>query len=316
MASDPYPVPEMGEIAVPGSAANLGGGFDTLAVALRIYLRVRILEIVDDGGATLRVVSSRPVIDGENAIERAFARAVSMTGRQAPTVRVAVVSDIPMASGLGSSAAAVVAGLRVFERVTGPVPDSTLLAMARSIEGHADNAAAALLGGLTSVLEPEGGEPVGLRWHWPPDVHLIVGTPTAGLSTSHARGVLPASLDRADAVFNLQRVLAFVHALQAGEYGLLRESVRDRWHQPSRACLVPQLDALLALDDGAVLGAFLSGAGPSVALLARGEFERLEQVMRQMYERAGCPAVVRTLGVHYGTEIEAGALASANGGTA
>jgi len=220
-----------------------------------------------------------------------------------------------MAAGLGSSAAATVAGLRIFERVTGPVPDGVLLQVAASLEGHADNAAPAIHGGMTSVVDVEGGEPQVLRWPWPEELRVIVATPSIGLATAKARAALADVIPRKDAIFNLQRVLSLVHALQNGEYDRLREAVRDRWHQPARAALVPQMDAVLALEDREVLGAFLSGAGPSMAVLARRDFARLEQLLKSMYEQAGCPVTVRTLGVHQSTEVAAGALAAAHGRT-
>src|SRR5215510_2512666 len=99
------------DVVVPGSVANLGGGFDTLGVAVRLYLRARIVEVRDDGGARLIVRRSTPPVSGVNALERAFAEAVRRTSRPAPTVIVDVESEIPMAAGLGSSAAATVAGL-------------------------------------------------------------------------------------------------------------------------------------------------------------------------------------------------------------
>jgi homoserine kinase len=283
---------------VPASVANLGGGFDTLAVAVRLYLRLRIIETRDDGGGTLTVVNSTPPVRGRNAVERAFEALARRTGMRTPSVFVESESDIPMSAGLGSSAAAAVAGLRMFERVTEPLPDGVLLAVATELEGHADNAAAALHGGLTSVVEREGLEPVALRWQWPEELRLIVATPAMGLATSKARAALSPTVSRKDAVFNLQRVLALVHALQSGEYRGLREAVADRWHQPARMALVPQLAAVLALEDPEVLGAFLSGAGPSVAVLARRDCARVEQLLTSLYERAGSPAAVRTLSVH------------------
>jgi len=292
---------------------NLGSGFDTLAVAVRLYLRVRVVDTRDDGAATLTVVKSTPPVRGKNAVERAYQAIARWTGLKAPSVFVEVESDIPMTAGLGSSAAAAVAGLRVFERVTQPLPEGVLLAVATSLEGHADNAAAALHGGLTSVIEREGDEPVALRWQWPEDLRFVVATPSVGLSTSKARAALPDSLPRRDAVFNLQRVLTLVHALQSGEYDLLRESVRDRWHQRARAALVPQLGEVLALDDPAILASFLSGAGPSVALVARGDFERLEQLLASTYERAACPVTIRTLAVHQLSDVARETVASAPG---
>jgi homoserine kinase len=166
---------------------------------------------------------------------------------------------------------------------------------------------------LTSVVE--GAAPSVLRWQWPDELKLVVATPSVGLATAKARAALPASLPRADAVFNLQRVLSLVHALQHREYGRLREAVQDRWHQPARMPLVPQHEAALALDDPEVLGAFLSGAGPSVALLARRDFGRIQQRLEEIYERAGSPVTVRTLAVHQSEQVMPAATASAHGRT-
>jgi homoserine kinase len=307
--------PAAREVVVPGSVANLGAGFDTLAVAVKLYLRARIVDIRDDEGTRLTVVESRPAVRGSNALERAFALIASRTRQRTPSVFVSVESDIPMASGLGSSAAAAVAGLRIFERVTASVPVPVLLAMAAEVEGHADNAAASLLGGLTSVVEGRADGPVAVRWRWPDDLRLIVATPAVGLATAKARAALPVDIPRRDAVFNLQRALSLIHALESGEYDRLREAVRDRWHQPARAALVPQLMEMLAFDDPDVLGVFLAGAGPSVAAIARRDFVRVERLMTAMYERAGCPVVVRTLDVHQSPEVMQEMLASAPGRT-
>jgi homoserine kinase len=288
-------------VRVPGSVANLGGGFDTLGVAVQLYLRARIVDVNEDGGTKLVVTKSTPAVIGANALERAFDVIAARTGRSAPTVFVEVTSEVPMAAGLGSSAAATVAGLRVFERVTGPVPDSVLLGAATEAEGHADNAAPALFGGLNSVLDVKGADPVAFRWSWPDDLRLVVATPAIGLATSQARGVLPDQMRRGDAIFNLQRVLSLVHALHHREYGRIREAVKDRWHQPARASLVPLLEEALALDDPDVIGAFLSGAGPSVAAIARVETApRVERLMSAMYGRARVEATVRVLAVHDG----------------
>ena len=292
-------------VVIPGSVANLGSGFDTLGVAVQVYLRARIVDVQHDAGSRLVVVRSEPPVRGNNAIERAFHALARRTGRTTPTVFAEVDSDIPMAAGLGSSAAATVAGLRIFERVTGPVADSILLGTATACEGHADNAAPALFGGLTSVIERDGGDPLVLRWRWPEELRLVVATPAMRLATAKARAALADVLPRRDAIFNLQRVLAFVHALQHREFGMLREAVKDRWHQPGRAALVPLLNEALELRDPDVLGAFLSGAGPSIALLVRESGERVEQVLASLYAGAGIEVRVRTLSVHQESEAKA-----------
>jgi homoserine kinase len=294
-----------GEVVVPGSVANLGGGFDTLGVAVQLYLRARIVNVRDDGRARLTVAASTPPVQGRNAVEHAFDTIASRTGVRAPSVEVEVTSDIPMAAGLGSSAAATVAGLRIFERVTKPIDDEVLLGVATALEGHADNAAPALFGGLNSVLQVEHGDPVAMRWTWPDEVRLIVATPAIGLATAKARAALSDHVSRADAIFNLQRVLSLVHALQHREYDRIREAVNDRWHQPARASLVPLLGEVLAIEDPDVLGAFLSGAGPSVALLVRGHVARVEQLLASVYQRGGVDATVRTLTVHQGAATPA-----------
>src|SRR4030095_13439756 len=124
------------EVIVPGSVANLGAGFDTLAVAVQLYLRARIIDVRADGGARLEVVRSRPEVKGTNAVERAFTAIARHASRPVPTVFAEIDSDIPMAAGLGSSAAASAAGLRIFERVTAPVSEVALLGTAHVVEGE------------------------------------------------------------------------------------------------------------------------------------------------------------------------------------
>jgi len=309
---------------VPGSVANLGGGFDTLGVAVELYLRARVLEVSEAGSGALKVAKSNPPVKGQNALERGYEAIARRTGRRAPTVTVEVDSEIPMAAGLGSSAAATVAGIRIFEQVTGPLSDAELLGAATEGEGHADNAAPALFGGLTSVLQRDG-DPLALQWDWPEDLVLVVATPAVGLATAKARAALPQTLPRQDAIYNLQRVLALVHALQSRSYDALKEAVRDRWHQPARAALVPLLKEVLDIDDPEVHGSFLSGAGPSVALLASRNPERVSQLLKSMYERAGVAVTVRILGVHrsarhpatlnQSSEALAGTAASGHGRT-
>jgi len=309
------------EILIPGSTANLGGGFDTLGVAVQLYLRARIVDVRADDGARLEVVSSKPAVRGTNAVERAFAAIAKRATGAVPTVFAEIESDIPLAAGLGSSAAATVAGLRIFERVAEPVSDTMLLATATALEGHADNAAPALFGGMTSVVEGDrfgeaGSRVRALRWKWPDDLRFVIATPFTGLATAKARAALSPTIPRKDAVFNLQRVLSLVHALQHGEYDRLREALQDRWHQPARAALVPHLGAVLAIDDPDVLGAYLSGAGPSVAVLARRDFARVERLLQATCEAAGSPVTVRTLAAHQHTTMMRDAVASAPGRTA
>ena len=161
---------------------------------------------------------------------------------------VEVESDIPMAAGLGSSAAATVAGLRLFERVTKPAADSVLLGVATMLEGHADNAAPALFGGLNSVLQVEQGDPVTMRWTWPEDVQLVVATPAVGLATAKARAALA---DTSRSRRNLQssaRAGAGARAAARGNDGIQRGCARPV--ASTRAGVArATLKEVLAIDD-------------------------------------------------------------------
>jgi homoserine kinase len=286
------------DIVVPGSISNLGPGFDALSVAVQVYLRARIVEVRASEPDTIawEFVGSGPT--GENRLESAYRLARAQVGRAAPGLRVQVSSDIPQMAGLGSSAAATIAGLRIYEAVTAPRPLEDWLRMATELEGHPDNAAAALLGGITVSCQQGEGRIIARSSRWPEAVRLVVATPEMGLHTSHAREVLPSTVPLTDAIFNLQRALLLVHALRSGRYDDLREAMKDRWHQPARAPLVPGLDEAMAFDDPAVLGVCLSGAGPSIVALATDGAAKAASLLGDMYKRLGLPCTIRNLSAH------------------
>ena len=287
------------DIHVPGSIGNVGSGFDTLSVAVQLYLRIRARP--GWPGDTMSFDFRDLALDGENFIERAFRTLASRHGTHLPSLEVEVQSDIPMRAGLGSSAAATVAGLRLYEAVEGPRPLDELLAIATELEGHPDNAAAALLGGLVGSCVREDGSVTALTSHWPHDIRFVIVTPDVKLSTSDAREVVPTRIDMRDAVFNMQRVALMLQALEAGRHDLLREALKDRWHQPYRQPLVPGLESALALDHPDLLGLCLSGSGPSVVALAT-NVEPIERLLAESYADANIPFTIRTLDVHQGTE--------------
>jgi homoserine kinase len=282
-------------IEVPGSISNLGPGFDALSVAVQIYLRVRVVDVRPDSPDTIETVFVGASPGGENRIETAFRLARQRIGRAAPGVRIEVQSDIPTRAGLGSSGAATVAGLRLYGQLTGALDAPDLLALATEVEGHPDNAAAALLGGFAVSCQQDDGRIVARTWPWPDDLQCVVATPDLPLETAHARGVLAPTLSRCDAIFNLQRALLFVHAVTQRRYDDLREALRDRWHQPARTPMVPGLADALALDHPAVLGACLSGAGPSIVALTAGRAPEAAAQLSSIYQRLGVPATVRVL---------------------
>ena len=285
------------ELSVPASAANLGPGFDTLAVALALYLKVRVSEILDGSvnGLTFEFASPRPA---DNYVERAFRAAAEQEALEFPTLSLDVQSDIPMQAGLGSSAAATVAGLLLYDRLAGPRDDRDLLSLATRLEGHADNVSAALGGGLTMSCVFDDGRVIARSSRWPEAVRFVAATPAVAVATPDARRVLPDAVPRRDAVFNLQRALLLMHAVREGELALLREALRDRWHQPYRAPLVPGLDEALTLEHPHLLGVCLSGSGPTVLALCTGAVDEVSALLAQVYRRRQLPADIRVLAAH------------------
>jgi homoserine kinase len=284
------------EIRVPASIANLGPGFDTLAVAVELYLNLSVTIL--NGVNELHFEFPDCKIDGENYIERAFHFAARQRGVSFPSLHVVVRTDIPMRSGLGSSAAATVAGLRLYEAVAGPLPEQGLLNAACALEGHPDNVAAALLGGLTVSCQLPDRSAFAVKVDWPEGLLFLVLTPQYALSTAASREALPDFVSREDAVFNLQRIALLLQAVQSGNHSLLREALRDRIHQPYRQKLVPALEEILALDHPDLVGVCLSGAGPSIVGLAERNFEQIEKLFSDAYQKTGLGFTIRRLSVH------------------
>jgi homoserine kinase len=203
-------------IKVPASIANLGPGFDTLAVAVQLYLSLASEKNAGMGHLEFRFLDHE--LRGENCIERAYRSLAGEDFSRLPSLSVEVRSEIPMRAGLGSSAAATVAGLRLYEAVAGPLPMETMLSAACALESHPDNAAASLLGGLTLSCQLADGLVQARRFSWPESLAFVVLTPDVSLATGESRAVLPECLSRADVVFNLQRVALLLHSLHSDDF--------------------------------------------------------------------------------------------------
>ncbi len=285
------------EIIVPASIANLGPGFDTLGLAVSLYLRVRITGVVNDGRGRLDCRFAGGPLGAPNRIEEAFGNFPS-SRRRRPSLVIDVRSEIPLRSGLGSSAAATIAGLRLGELVDGERPAAELLRWAAELEGHPDNAAPALLGGLTSCCVTKNGSIAVTQWPWPAKWRIVVATPDAGLPTSIARRALPRRLPLPDAVFNLQHLALLLGALLSGKTEDFREALEDRVHQPYRMRLVPGLHRVLGVRHPDVIGFCLSGAGPSIAAFTTGGTTAAERMLRDAYRKERIACTVRTVRVH------------------
>jgi homoserine kinase len=276
-------------VRVPATSANLGPGFDALGLALALYNEVTI-EPADD--LTVAVEGEgRGRLDrgAKNVVARAVALAFETAGRPFPGARLRCVNRIPLSRGLGSSAAAWVGGLMAANVLMGePLDRDALLTTAARAEGHPDNVAAAVLGGLT-VSCADGPRITAVRLAVPSEIEWVVLLPETESSTREARAVLPDTLPRADAVFNVQRVSLLLAALAGGRGDLLDLAMQDRLHQPYRRRLFPWMDAVATAGRRAgALGCALSGAGPSMlAAVRRHEGPAVAHAMEEALRSAG-----------------------------
>jgi homoserine kinase len=291
------------EVRVPASTANLGAGFDCLGLALELYLSVRATILSAPGARTLartsgvRGSSALPRSPDQNLILRAMRLTAERENLQLPHVRLAVQNEIPVAGGMGSSAAAAVAGVALGFAVCGrPVPKETALQYAAEMEGHADNVGAAVFGGFVVTLTRADGTVIAVRKQWPKMVRLIVVTPSLTLETKKSRGVLPQMVRRVDAVHNLQRSALFVAALEERRFDLLRDAMEDKLHQSDRQGLIPGLADILAIPAmPGLIGVALSGAGPSAIGLATNRFDEIGKAIASRFERHGIDSTIRIL---------------------
>ena len=293
-------------VRVPASTANLGAGFDCIGLALKLYLTVSA-RIVPEASVASRVRISGEGSDDdlpsseENLIIRSMRFTAGREGLSLPPLELDINNELPLARGLGSSATAIVAGITLASLVCDrELSGETVLRYAVEMEGHADNVAAAYLGGLVvSCVKPDGNV-LAVQRSWPSELKVVVVSPEAFLKTAETRSVLPVNVPREDAVFNLQRVALFGAALEAGAYDLLWDAMQDRLHEAHRQSLVPGLaEALATPPQPGLLGIALSGSGPSVVALVRDCSGDIGEAIAENFRRRNVPAKVRVLEVDH-----------------
>ena len=291
-------------VRVPASTSNLGPGFDCFGLALKLYLTVQATA-VPDAAEPCRVVTTGPKENealprnAVNLIYRAMAFATRREGISLPPVDLRVHNEIPLASGLGSSAASIVAGIKLGGLLTGhEIPDQSILNYATEFEGHPDNVAASLLGGFLANCTCHDGAVIAAKFAWPVQVRAVVVSPHSELPTHVARAALPRTVSRQDAVHNLQRSALFISAIAQQRYDILWEAMCDRLHQPQRESLVPGLREALALPRmQGLLGLALSGAGPSIVALVDDNDALVGARVASCFEAHGVEATTRVLEV-------------------
>lgn len=300
-------------IRVPASTSNLGPGFDSHGLALGLYLTLEVEPASDlygtfqfegEGADDLHSATE------ENVIFRAMRFAAMREGVALHPARIHVMNRIPLARGLGSSGAAIIAGLSAFEVITGArLPTDKLLSYAAEIEGHSDNVAAALLGSFVVSCVTGAGQVLAERIEWPELARAVAVVPDFKVKTEQAREVVPTSISTVDAVFNIQRASLMVAAIANSRLDLIGEAMNDRLHQQHRARLAPGLDDVLTLADdddlksSGLLGMALSGSGPTVIAFTTNDPERIGRIMAQPFEARGIRTTILVLPIDNGGRV-------------
>src|SRR5688572_16162554 len=275
-------------LQVPASSANLGPGFDAIGLALGIYLTCRFRQ-----SETLRICATGRDADQisdtpENLIWQTAVSVAESHRMRMPPIELEIRNDIPLGKGMGSSAAALTAGVVIADQLLDlrwkPL---RVLDEAARLEGHPDNVAPCTLGSIVASAIDSGGVTRAVRLDLPRHFALAVVVPDFDLPTVKARTVLPSGYSREDAVFNVQRASLLIAALAAGAINAFPAALEDRFHQPYREVLVPGLRDILKLRAPGLLGCALSGAGPSILVFYERGYENVCDLVRQIFRLNG-----------------------------
>jgi homoserine kinase len=266
----------------------MGPGFDALALAMNLFLECRFRA-----AGTLAICaagrdSSLISTNADNFIWQTALRVAANTGRSMPPIELEIANDIPIGKGLGSSAAALTAGVVIANEVLGLGWDAhRVLDQAAQIEGHPDNVAACVLGSIVASAIDSEGVARAVRLDLDPHYNVAVVVPDFVLPTSEARRVLPDTYSREDTVFNVQRSALLIVALATGARDVFPTALEDRMHQPYRYNLVPGLREITELRAPGLLGCALSGAGPSILVFHERGHESVCELVREVFAKRG-----------------------------
>ena len=289
-------------VTVPATTANIGPGFDCIGAALTLYNQFQFTPAATDTEVEITVHGSeadKVGKDRHNLVYQAFIKLYQYLGKTPPRVVIAIKLDIPLARGLGSSATAIVGGLVGANQLAGsPLTTEEVMELAIAMEGHPDNVVPALLGNCQLCVGEAGNWQIcPISWH--PDIIPIVAIPDFELSTEAARSVLPQTIDRRDAIFNLAHLGLLLRGLETGREDWLRVALQDKLHQPYRQGLIPGYEAVKAAAIAAgAWGMTISGAGPTLLALARADrAEAVALAMAAAWQQEGVTASGRSLAI-------------------
>lgn len=296
-------------VKVPATTANFGAGFDCFGMALPIYNVITIEETVLPGTGIEINIMSETDNDDELAIEHIpkdenniIYKAVEMLynsiGQSPSELKINIKSQIPIAKGLGSSAAIIVGGLLAANELLGkPADEAALLSIATEVEGHPDNVVPAIIGGLVLTSQEEDGSIVYRKLTWPEEWHLTVCVPDYELATDISRSVLPKEVPLQNATFNSRRTAMFVEAIHLKDVELMRLALQDKLHQPYRTKLVPGLQDIMdnLKHEENVIGCVLSGAGPSILIISqKNNLDRIKSIVSETWENYNVKTDIHT----------------------
>lgn len=289
----------MVRVQVPATTANLGPGFDCLGMALQLYNSVEMTETGTGLHIEIHGEGNQDIPRDENNMVFQAARKVFKQAGLKPTgLRIKLSNNIPVARGLGSSTAAIVGGMIAANIISGNKLDNKdIINLAYSMEGHPDNVAAAVLGGIV-VAVPADGEVRCIKIPPPRLLQAAISIPDFTLSTRTSRDVLPQQVPINDAAFNLGRVALLVSALYTGDINQFGVAMEDRLHQPYRTNLVPGMKKVFAAARLAgAKGITLSGSGPTIIAYSDGNMDLVARVMKDTFRQNGVKARSMVLGI-------------------
>lgn len=296
-------------VKVPATTANLGPGFDCLGLALPIYNTVTVEETIMPGtGIEINIIDEtheQDIIsiptDENNIVYKAIELLYNSIGQTPSELKITIKTHIPIARGLGSSAAVIIGGLMAANELLGrPADEAALLSIATEIENHPDNITPAVVGGFVVSSLEEDGSVIYSKMNWPKDWNITVCIPDYELATDIARSVLPPEVPMRDAIFNLKHTAMLVQAVNTHDEKLMKAALNDRLHQQYREKLIPGLKEIKEAlkHEENVMGVVISGAGPSVLVVSHGNnLDKIRETVSKVWLDLNVKSKILTLQV-------------------